>query len=381
MFRIMTAGESHGPLGSVIIDGLPAGLAVDLEYLNKDLKRRQYGYGRGTRMKIEQDSVEIHSGVRFGQTTGAPVQLTVINRDHKNWIDIMSIEKSKIAQKITAPRPGHADLSGSLKYDRGDIRDILERASARETVMRTAAGALAKLFLREFGVKIRSRTIALGSISVQNEIRSDRDIDKSPLRCADPEAENQMIKLIDKYERLGDSLGGISQITAENVCIGLGSHVHYDRRLDGLIGQAMLSIPSVKGIEIGPAFENSSQLGSKVHDEIFYHREKGFYRTTNRAGGIEGGISNGQTIWVRLAIKPIPTLKKPLKTVDLNTKQPCLAQKERADVCVVPAVGVIGEAMLAIVLTGTFLDKFGSDSLHEIKAAFTAYQSRITNGK
>ncbi len=379
MFRILTAGESHGPLGSVIIDSLPAGLEVDIEYVNHELKRRQHGYGRGTRMNIEQDTVQINSGVRNGQTIGSPVLLTVLNRDHQNWRETMRIDKGSDTPRVTAPRPGHADLGGVLKYGREDIRDVLERASARETVLRTAAGGLCKLFLREFGIGTRSRTIAIGPIKVKDEPRGAADIEASPLRCADPEAEARMIELIEQAAGSGDSLGGISEITAENICPGLGSHAQFDRRLDGLIGQAMLSIPSVKGLEIGPAFENAYKIGSLVHDEIFYRAKQGFFRKTNRGGGIEGGISNGQPICVCLAIKPVPTLRKPLKTVDLNTKQPCSAQKERADVCVVPAVGVIAEAMLAIVLTGAFLEKFGADSISDIKKTYHDYQSRIGN--
>jgi chorismate synthase len=379
MFRLITSGESHGKALSVIIDGMPAGLKVDTKTINRELSRRQKGYGRGGRMKIESDKAEILSGLRFGETIGSPISIQIKNKDFENWKDIMQMEKGYTDKKVTSPRPGHADLPGILKYGRTDIRDILERASARETASRVAAGAVFKLFLAEFGIKIYSHTISIGKISVKKPTKSLDKIENSPLRCTDPDVEKEMIKLIDETKKKGDSIGGVSEIRATGVCAGLGSHANYDRRLNALIADAMMSIPTVKGIEIGEGIKNAEKFGSEVQDEIFYSNKKGYYRLTNRAGGIEGGISNGEDITVRIYLKPIPTLSSPLKSVDIKTKKETLAQKERADICVVPAAGVIAESMIAYVLTGAFLDKFGADAMKDIKTGYKSYVERIGN--
>ncbi len=379
MIRLMTSGESHGKALSVIIEGMPAGLQIDVKYINKELSRRQKGYGRGERMKIESDQAEILSGVRYGETIGSPISIQIKNKDFENWKDIMKTDKGSTDKKVTSPRPGHADLPGILKYGRTDIRDIMERASARETASRVAAGAIFKLFIAEFGIKIYSHTISIGQISINALTKSLDKIEDSPLRCTDPRSEKEMMKLIDEAKKKGDSIGGVSEIRALGVCSGLGSHANYDRRLSASIASAMMSIPTVKGIEIGEGIKNAENFGSKVQDEIFYSKENGFYRSTNRAGGIEGGISNGEDIIVRIYSKPIPTLSSPLKSVDIKTKKQTLAQKERADVCVVPAAGVIAESMMAYVLSNAFLDKFGGDAMTDIKAGYKSYMKRIGN--
>ena len=377
MIRLLTSGESHGKGLSVIIEGLPAGVPVDVEFIDDELLRRQRGYGRGKRMAIEKDRVEIVSGVRYGKTIGSPVSLFIANRDYENWKEIMQVEPGPNADRVTSPRPGHADLAGVLKYGLDDTRDVIERASARETAARVASGAVLKLFLRHFGIALYSHTVAVGGIGINERKRKRDELENTPLRCMDPDKEREMMELIDEAKRRGDSLGGMSEVVACGVCPGLGSYSHYDRRLDARIAHAMLSIPSVKGFEIGDAFENSKKCGSDVHDEIFYSEEKGFYHRTNRAGGIEGGVSNGEDVVVRLAVKPIPTLRKPLRSVDILTKEERLAQKERADVCVVPAVGVIAEAMLAFVISDAFVEKFGGDCLDDIKSHYDLYVKRI----
>jgi chorismate synthase len=379
MIRLITSGESHGKALSVIIEGVPAGLTVDSKFINNELSRRQKGYGRGGRMKIESDKAEILSGIRYGETIGSPISIQIKNKDFENWKNIMKIAKGSTDKKVTSPRPGHADLAGILKYGRTDIRDILERASARETASRVAAGAIFKLFLAEFGVKIYSHTIAIGKISIKKPVKSSDEIENSPLRCTDPEKEKEMMKLIDDAKKKGNSIGGVSEIRAAGVCSGIGSHVHFDRRLNVTIAAAMMSIPTVKGVEIGEGIKNAEKFGSKVQDEIFYSKNKGFYRSTNRAGGIEGGMSNGEDIVTRIYLKPIPTLSSPLKSVDIKTKKRTLAQKERADNCVVPAAGVIGESMMAYVLSNAFLDKFGGDCMKDIKANYNSYIKRIKN--
>jgi chorismate synthase len=377
MIRLLTAGESHGPGLTVILDGLPAGIPYDSESVDRELSRRQHGYGRGGRMRIEKDKVQVLAGIRGGRTTGAPVSFFIANMDHENWRAVMDLGKTRIADQVTRPRPGHADLSGALKYNHADLRDILERASARETAGRVAAGGLLKIFLRELEVEIFSQTIAIAGIRVRKRGESIQRLDRSPLRCRDVARERMMIRLIDRARTKGDTLGGVTEITARGVCPGLGSHVQFDRRLDGRIGMAMLSIPSVKGIEIGDAWENARHYGSSVQDEIFYRTGRGFFRKTNRGGGIEGGITNGLPLVVRLAIKPIPTLARPLRSVDLKTKRPALGHRERADLCAVPAVGVIAETMLALVLADAYLEKFGQDCLADIKASYRRYCRRI----
>ncbi len=378
MIRMLTAGESHGKSLVGIIEGFPSGVKIDVEYIDKELKRRQMGYGRGKRMKIENDKIEVISGIRGGKTIGSPIAFVIKNLDYEKWKNIMSPYKSG-GKKVEVPRPGHADFSGMIKYKLKDIRNVLERASARETAVRVAAGGFFKLFLSNFGIRIFSHTLSIGNIiSKENEI-SFEDIEDSPLNCVDSEAEKEMISLIDEVGRRGDSVGGISEVIIENIPVGLGSYVSFDRRLDSKIGSVMLSIPSVKGVEIGPAFENTRLSGADVHDEIFYSREKGYFRRTNRAGGIEGGISNGEKIKIRLAVKPIPTLIKPLKSVNIHTKMAVDAHVERADTCVVPAVGVIGEAMAAYVVSDMFCEKFGGDNLSEIKKTYRTYIRRINN--
>ncbi len=377
MIKIITSGESHGKGVSAVVEGLPAGISVDIGYINRELQRRQKGYGRGKRMLIEKDKVEIMSGVRYGKTMGSPVNLWITNLDYKNWKEMMQIERGAATEKITFPRPGHADLPGAVKYKLDDIRNVLERASARETAARVAAGALLKLFLKEFGFHFYSHTIAVGEIAIGEKKRTGDKLENSPLRCADPEKETKMLKLIDEAKDRGDTIGGVSEIVGAGICMGLGGYAHFDKRLDARIGQAMLSIPSVKGVEIGNAFENSKKFGSDVHDEIFHKAQKGFYRETNRAGGIEGGVSNGEDIIARCAVKPIPTLNIPLRSVDMVTKEEGRAQKERADTCVVPSVGVIGETMLAFVVCDAFIEKFGGDNLEDIKAHFNSYLERV----
>ena len=379
MIRWLTSGESHGQALSTIIEGLPAGIKIEIDFINSELARRQKGYGRGKRMRIEKDRVEILSGVRSGKTIGSTLHLLIINKDYKNWKNVMQIERGFSKEKLTGPRPGHADLGGILKYGFDDIRNVIERASARETAVRVAAGAIFKLFLKEFGIEIYSHTHAIGNIETRIRKRNFNKIDDTPLRCVDPEKEKEMVALVDEARNRGDTVGGISEVIAQGVCPGLGSYGHYDRRLDARIAGAMLSIPSVKGVEIGSAFDNAKGFGSEVHDEIFFSKRRGYYRKTNHAGGLEGGMSNGEEIIVRLAVKPIPTLGTPLHTVDMRTKMPTLAHKERADVCVVPAVGVIGETMLAYVIADALCEKFGGDSVVDTKMSYYCYVARIRN--
>jgi len=384
MLRLLTAGESHGHSLVAVLEGLPAGIYIDDALINHELKRRQHGHGRGKRMTIEHDEITIASGMRLGRTTGAPVSLTIRNHDFENWQDVMNIaprrRSNKVAVRVTCPRPGHADLPGLMKYGHEDIRDVIERASARETAIRVAAGALCKQFLKLFGILFYSHTVAIGTVSILHRTRRLQILDSTPLRCSAPDAEAKMLRLIDQAQVRGDSLGGISEVIARNVCPGLGSYVHYDRRLDAKIGLAMLSIPSVKGLEIGPAFANSAKSGANVQDEIFYKKSMGFYRKTNRAGGIEGGMTNGEDIVIRLIVKPVPTLSQPLVSVNIYNKKKECAHRERADTCVVPAAGVIGEAMLAYLIADAFLEKFGSDSIDDITKSYHRYKKRIENG-
>ena len=398
MLKFRTAGESHGKGLMAIVDGLPAGIEVNIDYINNKLARRQGGYGRGGRMKIETDKIDIFSGIRFGKTIGSPVGLLIHNKDWENWQEVMAAEKKdtdlkedneitikkdgrlkKINRVVTRPRPGHADLAGVQKYNTGDIRDILERASARETAVRTAVGALTDNFLRYFNIDIISHVIQLGNISVSVEedlnFMDLRDVVfDSPLHCFDKEKEAQMIEYIDQIKEKGDSLGGIIEIRTTALPVGLGSHIQWDRRLDGILARALMSIPAVKGIEIGSAFDNSSIPGSEVHDEILYNDSIGYYRNTNRAGGVEGGVSNGQPLIIRIAMKPIPTLYKPLQSVDIKSKKPFKASVERSDVTAVPACGVVGEAMVSFVLSQVILEKFGGDSIDETLSNYKSYK-------
>lgn len=374
MLRYLTAGESHGKCLVAILEGLPAGVPVDEAYINTQLKRRQSGYGRGKRMSIEDDRVEILSGVRKGRTIASPLSFAIANKDAS--IDSLP--------EVTAPRPGHADLAGALKFGTHDARDILERSSARETATRVAAGGFAKLFLAEFGATIISHTVALGGIQANVGELSPEQIETkaaaSGLNCADSNCEEKMIAAIDEARESGDTLGGVFEVIVANVPPGLGSHVQWDKKLDGRLAQALMSVQAVKGVEIGLGFAATRRRGSQVHDEIFYDSNRDglkFYRKTNNAGGIEGGISNGENIVVRAALKPIPTLGKPLSSVDLVTKKEVKAAKERADVTVVAAAGVIGEAVVALEIASAFLEKFGGDSLEEVKQSFQRYVEQI----
>ncbi|MEW6087486.1 MAG: chorismate synthase [bacterium] len=365
MIRFLTAGESHGRNLTAVIEGLPAGLKIDVDFINGELSRRQAGYGRGPRMRIEKDKVDITAGVRFGRTLGNPVVLVVPNLDWQNWEEIMSVSMDHPVayKKITRPRPGHADFAGAIKYHHDDIRNVLERSSARETTMRVAAGAVCKLFLREFGIEIKSDVVEIGGIKSQ-ALNSEKKIKSK----------------IDKAVKEGNSLGGIFEIQVLNAPVGLGSYVHWDRRLDGKLAQALMSIPAIKGVEIGLGFEAGRRLGSDVHDEIFYRGRAGrgeYYRKTNNAGGLEGGMTNGEPIIIRASMKPIPTLKTPLSSVDMSTKKMVEAGYERSDVCAVYAASVIGEAMIAMIIADTFLEKFGGDSMDEIKAGFSYYKNYV----
>lgn len=387
-FNFVTAGESHGKGLVVIIEGLPAGLALDIDYVNDQLSRRQQGYGRGGRMKIERDEAEILSGVRHGKTLGSPVAVFIRNRDFENWQDVMDVEPREFpnenkARRLVRPRPGHTDLAGGLKYDTHDLRDILERASARETAARVAAGALARLLLREFGVEIASHTVMIGGIpevpieaAPWDRIRTIGD--GSPLRCVDRDVEQQMVALIDSTKEAKDTLGGIFEVVARGVVVGLGSHTQWYRKIDGRLAQAIMCIPAVKAVEIGAGVQVSRTTGSMVHDEIGYDRvERKFTRPTNRAGGIEGGITNGEEIRVRGHLKPISTLRRPLASVDVMTKEESTAAFERSDIVAVPAAGVIGEAMVAIILADAAREKFGGDSLSEMKRNYDGYLQQL----
>jgi len=385
MFRFLTAGESHGRGLAVIVEGVPAGLPLDEDYIANDLKRRQAGYGRGGRMQIEDDRAEIISGVRHGLTMGSPIALLIRNRDWENWKDIMSVEPVEgDVEPVTRLRPGHADLAGAVKYGFDDIRPVLERASARETAARVAVGAVARRLIDRLGIDVRSHTLVIGEAKVKEaHHRTDKidwaRVERSPVRCAEAAAEKEMLAAIDRAKEAGDTLGGVFQAVAAGVPIGLGSHVQWDRRLDGRIAQAMMSINAVKGVSIGEGFAAARLAGSEAHDIIEYdHDKKQWKHQTNRAGGITGGITNGEPVTVRVALKPIPTLGKPLPSADLRTGGAGRALVERADVCVVPAAGVIGEAMLAIVLAEASLEKFGGDSMKETLRNYKGYRAAMT---
>jgi chorismate synthase len=387
MLSFRTAGESHGQALIALVEGMPAHLPVDIEFIDQELKRRQGGYGRGGRMKIERDQVKFLSGVRHGKTLGSPIAMMIENRDWANWTEIMSVREvagdPAAKRRVTRPRPGHTDLAGSLKFDHTDARNILERSSARETTARVACGGLAKVFLREFGIEILSHTTAIGNARVPDgfavswqqleQIRND-DV----VRCIIPAVADEMVKEIQRAQKEGDTIGGTFEVIARGVPTGLGSHTGWDTRLDGKLAQAMMSVNAVKAVEIGEGVKVAYRLGSDSHDEIAYDNAKRrFYRLTNRAGGIEGGISNGEDIRVIGYLKPIPTLKKALRSVDMITKEPFVAQHERSDTCTVPAAGVIGETMVALVLATAFLEKFGGDSLGETKRNYEAYLTQL----
>jgi chorismate synthase len=383
--RFTTAGESHGRGLVAILEGIPAGLPVSADRVDAELKRRQGGYGRGARMKIESDRIEWLAGVRAGETLGSPIAMLIWNRDWEHWQDVMAPEAdapgSERRRQVTRPRPGHADLAGSLKYDRTDARDILERASARETVARVACGAICKILLGEFGIEIGSHVVELGGVVARVGAQHaaplpehlNETADQSLVRCLDPDAEKEMIKRIDAAKAAGDTLGGIVEVVGLGLPVGLGSHVSWDTKLDGRLAQALMSIPAVKGVEVGLGFEAARRKGSEVHDEIL----PGFARATNRAGGTEGGMTTGEPLALRVAMKPISTLMSPLKTVDLKTGGPAQAQSERSDVTAVPAMGVIAEAMMAIVLAQALLEKFGSDALSELKRNVEGYLAQV----
>ena len=395
MFRFTTAGESHGRALVAVVEGLPAGMNVDTEAANRELERRQWGYGRGGRMKIERERVEILSGVRYGLTLGSPVALMIENKDWANWSDVMvtaalnatgdeteQVLADDKQRRVRRPRPGHADLAGGLKFNARDLRDVLERASARETAARVACGALAKLLLAVFGVEIKSHVAQLGGIP-EKPLQLSWDViaaipADAPLRCADPEAQARMIELIDDARHAGDTLGGIFEVVAHGVVAGLGSHTSWDQKLDGKLAQALMSIPAVKAVSIGAGETVSGLHGSKAHDEIEYDRTaKEFTRPTNRAGGLEGGITNGEEIRVRGHLKPISTLRRALRSVDVDTKEESPAAFERSDVTAVPAAGVIGESMVALTLAAAMREKFGGDSLPEMRRNFEAYLEQL----
>ncbi|MCL4516352.1 MAG: chorismate synthase [Firmicutes bacterium] len=424
--RFLTAGESHGKALLTILEGMPAGVPLREEDVDHQLARRQLGYGRGGRMKIENDRVEIISGVRHGLTLGSPIAMSISNRDWANWAAVMvpepeatvgdqsdpagmadgaggagQAEKAdKAGRAVTRPRPGHADLAGGLKYAHSDLRNVLERASARETAARVVAGAVARRFLLEFGVEIFSHVVAIGQVMAKDAEYDKQELknaDQSPVRCLDNLASQRMVEAIDAAREAGDSLGGVFEVVAIGAPVGLGSHVHWDRRLDGLLAQALMSIPAIKGVEAGAGFAAAALPGSQVHDEIFYGPvgptgrpgeadgfgqpgrpgNPAFYHATNRAGGLEGGITNGEPVVLRAAMKPIPTLYKPLRSVDIYTKEAFAAGVERSDICAAPAAAVVGEAMVALVLAGAFLEKFGGDSLKECRRNWEAYLEEV----
>ncbi|HEV2378585.1 MAG TPA: chorismate synthase [Terriglobia bacterium] len=388
MFRFYTTGESHGQALVAILSGVPAGLAVDFAYVDRELKRRMGGYGRGGRMKIESDSARFLSGVRHGETIGSPITILIENHDWKNWSQAMAVEASPEDRAryrpLTQPRPGHADLAGCLKYNFPDARYVLERASARETAARVAAGALAKLFLREFAIEIASHVVQVGHARIGpraadfGEILALRDREEIVLNCVDPEAEAVMKQEVDRVTEERDTVGGVFEVIAHGVPVGLGSCAQWDERLDGKLAQALASIQAVKAVDLGDGVESARRFGSEVHDEIGYDREKAcFTRRSNRAGGLEGGISNGQDIVVRGYLKPISTLRRPLESVDFRTRETVKAAYERSDVCVVPAAGVVGEAMVALVVAQVFLEKFGGDSIAETRRNFEGYREQV----
>lgn len=381
IFRYLTAGESHGPQLTAVIEGLPSGIRLAADTINTDLARRQLGYGRGDRMKIEKDTVRLLSGVRWGATLGSPVTLVVTNRDWENWSEKMSpdAEHAGECEAVTRPRPGHADLSGALKYAHSDVRNVLERSSARETAARVAVGGVAKALLAEFGIQVGGFVVELGSISAITPAAPLqelwRDAAASETFCCDPEAEQEMKRVIDAAQAGGDTLGGVVEVQVIGVPPGLGSYVQWDRKLDARLAMALMSIQAIKGVEIGIGFEAARRPGSRVHDQISY--SEGYHRDSNNAGGIEGGMSNGEAIVLRAAMKPIPTLYSPLRSVDMQTHEPFEATVERSDTCAVPAALVVAEAVVAIEIANAFLEKFGGDSIIEIARNLAGYREQI----
>jgi chorismate synthase len=381
--RLITAGESHGPGLTCIVEGMPAGLELAPEDLNRDMARRQLGHGRGGRMKIERDSAEVTGGVRHGRTLGGPIALQVANRDYANWEERMNPwPVAEDTAEVHLPRPGHADLVGAQKYKHSDVRNILERASARETAARVAGGGVCKAFLRALGVSVRSHVIQIASVHAPERERplSDADfahVDDSPVRCLDAEASKAMVREIDTLRKANESLGGVFEVQAFGHVPGLGSHISWEERLDGRLAMAICSIQAVKGASIGDAFTIAGLPGSEAHDEIFYSEERGYFRETNRAGGLEGGMTDGAPLIVRGAMKPLPTLTKPLRSVDTETHAPAQALRERTDSCTVPAAGVVAEAMVALVLADAYRRKFGGDHVDDVLASVRAYTDRI----
>ena len=380
--RLITAGESHGPGLTCIVEGLPAGLVIDRDAVDRDLARRQLGHGRGGRMKIERDRVEVTAGVRHGRTLGSPVALQVRNLDFANWQERMSPwpVETEVAE-VHLPRPGHADLVGTQKYGLSDVRNVLERASARETAARVAGGALAKRLLESFGVRVFSHVTQIGAVQAPRRADLHPDdfarVDESPVRCLDPDSGAAMVEEINRLRKANESLGGTFEVLAFGVAPGLGSYVSWQERMDGLLGQAMLSIQAIKGVAIGDGVEVAGLPGSQAHDEIFWNEQRGYYRETNRAGGLEGGMTTGEPLIVRAWMKPLPTLTKPLRSVDTETHQPAEALRERTDSTTVPAAAVVGEAMVALVLADAYRRKFGGDHIDDARAALAAYARRI----
>jgi chorismate synthase len=380
--RLITAGESHGPGLTCIVEGLPAGLALDHDAIGRDMQRRQLGHGRGGRMKIERDSAEVTAGVRHGRTLGSPVALQVANRDYANWEERMNPwPVDGEVPEVHLPRPGHADLVGTQKYGLTDVRNVLERASARETAARVAGGALAKEFLRVVGVEVLSHVVQIGTVRAPS--RADltpedfAGVDDDPVRCLDKDASRAMVEHINAQRKANESIGGVFEVIAFGLIPGLGSHVSFQERLDGVLAGAICSIQAVKGVSLGDAFEVAGLPGSQAHDEIFWSEERGYYRETNRAGGLEGGMTTGLPLVVRGAMKPLPTLTQPLRSVDIATKEPTQALRERTDSCTVPAAGVVGEAMVAFVLADAYRSKFGGDHIDDVVASVRAYEERI----
>lgn len=383
--RYLTAGESHGPQLTAILEGVPAGLTLTAEMINQQLSRRQKGYGRGRRMQIEKDEVQILSGVRHGKTLGSPITLAVENRDFKHWTKIMGAapldetEEQEVKRQLTRPRPGHADLNGALKYGHRDMRNVLERSSARETTVRVAAGAVARIILSQLGIKVAGHVLEIGGVRAENTEYETIDelkerSEASPVRCLDESAAEKMMRAIDDAKEQGDSIGGIVEVVVEGMPAGVGSYVHYDRKLDGKLAGAVMSINAFKGVEIGIGFEAAHKPGSQVHDEILWDEDKGYTRGSNNAGGLEGGMSTGMPIVVRGVMKPIPTLYKPLQSIDIDTKEPFKASIERSDSCAVPAASVVAESVVAWELAAAVLEHFGHDRMNAIKENIRQYQ-------
>jgi len=385
--RYLTAGESHGPQLAAIIEGVPSGFPISILKINESLAKRQGGYGRGRRMQIEKDQVQIVSGIRFGKTTGAPITLIIKNKDFIHWQNIMSIERQDVdnSRRVTRPRPGHADLNGGVKYQLKDLRDVLERSSARETAIRVAVGAIAEQLVQQFGIRFISHVTNIGgvvssSFDQQNIVNINKwieQIEDSDVRCADHEKSVLMKQIIDQAKNQGDTVGGVVEVVVLGLPIGLGSHVQWDRKLDGKLGKAILSIQAFKGVEIGAGFEVANQFGSMVHDEILWSQEKGFYRATNRAGGIEGGMTTGEPLILKGVMKPIPTLYKPLRSIDIDTKETFEATIERSDACAVPAASIVAQHVVAWEVANSFFEKFSGDSFTEVGQQVKSYLELI----